>query len=81
MNNENNKVVTGDIKQATKIGCAIENMTMGELAKKTGREGSTLSGILSRGTPSLKVAIDVLKGVKGTIIVRFDNGQEVELTV
>ena len=75
------EIIKADIKQATKIGCAIKKMTMGELAKKTGREGSTLSGILSRGTPSLKVAIDILNGAGGKVIVQYDNGQEVELIV
>lgn len=69
------------IKQAVKIGMATEKMTMEEVARATGREVSTLSGMLSRGTPSLKSTIGVLNGLNAKLIVRFDNGQEVELVL
>lgn len=69
------------IKQAVKMGMATEKMTMEEVAKATGREVSTLSGMLSRGTPSLKSTLSVLEGLNSKLIVRYDNGQEVELVI
>jgi DNA-binding phage protein len=69
------------IKQAVKIGMATEKMTMEEVARATGREVSTLSGMLSRGTPSLKSTLGVLHGVSAKLIVQYDNGQEVELVI
>lgn len=69
------------IKQAVKIGLATEKMTMEEVARATGREVSTLSGMLSRGTPSLKSTLGVLHGVSAKLIVKYDNGQEVELVI
>lgn len=69
------------IKQAVKIGMATEKMTMEEVARATGREVSTLSGMLSRGTPSLKSTIGVLNGLNAKLIVRYDNDQEVELVL
>lgn len=69
------------IKQAVKIGLAAEKMTMEEVARATGREVSTLSGMLGRGTPSLKSALGVLNNVNAKVIIRYDNGQEVELVI
>lgn len=69
------------IKQAVKIGMATEKMTMEEVARATGREVSTLSGMLSRGTPSLKSTLGVLNGVNAKLVVRYENGQEVELVI
>ena len=74
-------LIKADLMQATKMGCAMKRMNMGELAKMTGRSGSTLSGILKRGTPTLKVALDILEGAGAKMIVRYEDGQEVELVV
>lgn len=69
------------IKQAVKMGLASEKMTMEEVARGTGREVSTLSGMLSRGTPSLKSTLGVLNGLKAKLIVKYADGQEVELVL
>lgn len=69
------------IKQAAKIGMATEKMTMEELSKCIGVEVSTLSGKLSRGTPSLKSTLDITQALNAQMVVRFANGQEVELVI
>jgi len=69
------------IKQAVKIGMAIEKMTMDEVARGTGREVSTLSGMLGRGTPSLKSTVSIFEMLNAKLIVKYNNGQEVELII
>lgn len=69
------------IKQAVKIGLAAERMTMEELARSIGVGGGTLSGKLSRGTPSLKSTLDITKGLGAQLVLRYANGSEVELVI
>jgi len=69
------------IKQAVKIGLAIKEMNLEELARLTGRELSTLSGMLTRGTPNLSNTIGLMDGLGAKVVVKYANGQEVELVM
>ena len=69
------------IRHAVKMGLVEKKMTMEELARATGREVSSLSGMLSRGAPSLRSLMSVLHGVEAKLVVRYDNGHEVELVI
>lgn len=67
------------VKQAAKLGMVVEKMTMEEVARATGREIATLSGILSRGNPSIKNTLGIFNQLGAKLIVRYSNGNEVEL--
>lgn len=69
------------IKQAVKIGLASKELTMEELARATGRDVSTLSSMLSRGTPSMKSILSITDTLNAKLIIRYDNGQEIQLEI
>lgn len=70
-----------DIRQAVKIGLTSKKMTMQELARTTGRGVSCLSIMLKKGSPSLKNTLGLFEGVDAKVVVKYSNGQEVELVV
>ena len=75
------KFKKADIKQAVKIGCAIENKTISELARLIGREQSTLSGMLSRGKPTIKTLMEIIDGLNAKLLIEYSNGHKVELKI
>lgn len=70
-----------DVKQAIKIGCAIENKTISELSRLIGREQSTLSGMLSRGKPNVKTLFEIIEGLNAKLLIEYSNGNKVELKI
>lgn len=70
---------TVDIKKAVKMGLVEQQITMGELAKLTGRELSTLSGMLTRGKPSLSSVMELMGELNAKVVIRYENGNEVVL--
>ena len=70
-----------NLKQAIVIGCAVENITLTELAGRIGKDQSNLSTMLTRGNPSLDTLIDMLNKLNARLIIEYSDGGMVELKI
>lgn len=70
-----------DIRQAIKIGCAIEGMSITDVAIASGKGQASLSSMMIRGNPSLKHLVKILDVLHAKLMVEYSNGSKVILII
>lgn len=67
------------IKQMVKILLAKNQMNITELARASGRAQSTLSNMLGRGNPSLKVMNEIMEAMDDCLVLVSSDGAQYKI--